>query len=642
MRGRIRVVGLICLLIGPACLAAEQTPRVVFSQADAAIQAGRSVDVSAVIKQLGGYPIAPYLGYRELASRVDEVFATDILAFGEAYPELPVIGVLATRWLYHAGAAADWNGFRRIDGGGGGSVLECYRLQAERAAKGISADWLGRARALWTVGYSQPRACDPVFEVLYERQALSAERRWERIHLLMKAGQPRLADALRQRLDPAQRFRLDHWINAISSPAETLARPSFDLTAGWGREIVEDAFRRLGRNEPAEALMLLHRYREHGWLDSGTLHALQRYVALNAAYSRHERALQWLDTLPAAVVDAKVREWTARVALGEQNWPRLRDATAMLPEVLRQTAEWTYWRGVALARTGDSPPARRLLAPLADERRYYGFLAADLLGQPYAMNHRAAPRDENGIRELARRPGLIRARELFDVGLHEAARREWHAALGAAGRDTWRNAAHLALDWGWYGRTVHAVTRAGLHDALELRFPLAFRERLAAHAQRAGVDLALAYALMRKESAFEPAAISRVGARGLMQVMPETARQLARELGMPAPGLGDLLAPDYNLRLGAAYLQRMLVRFDGSLILAAAAYNAGPTRTQGWQRDNAGQPGPVRVENITYGETRDYVKGVLAFRAVFDWQLHGEARRLSQAMGDGPLLAALP
>lgn len=641
MRGRIRAVGLACLLIGPACLAG-QTPRAIFSKADEAIQAGRPVDVAAVMARLGGYPIAPYLRYRELMSRLDEVSAGDVLAFGRTYPALPVADVLETRWLYHAGAAGDWRGFRRVDGGQGGSTLECYRLQAERALGGVSADWLQRARSLWTVGHSQPRACDPVFDVLYQRHALSAERRWERIRLLMAAGRTRLAGVLRVHLNPEQRYRLDHWLAAVASPEKVLPQPGFDLTADWGREILLDAFRTLARSEPAEALAFLRKYRQHGWLDSETLNGLQRYTALRAAYSRHDQALRWLDALPAAVVDATVREWTARVALCEQDWLRLREAAAALPKSLRQTAEWTYWRGVALAHTGEPEAARRLLAPLAGQRRYYGFLAADLLGQPYAMNHRVAPRDEEGIRELARRPGLVRARELFEVGLHELARREWHAALAGAGRDTWRNAAHLALDWGWYGRTVHAVTRAGLHDALELRFPLAFREQVVAQARRAGVDPALTYALMRKESIFQPAAISRVGARGLMQVMPATARQLARELGVPAPGPGDLLSPEYNLRLGTAYLRRMLARFDGSLMLAAAAYNAGPTRTEGWQRDNAGLPGPVRVENITYGETRAYVKSILAFRAVFDWQLHGEARRLTAAMGDGPVLAALP
>jgi soluble lytic murein transglycosylase len=640
MRWRIRVAAGICLLVGQVCLGA-QNPQLIFSRADADLQAGRDVDVGAVIERLGDYPIAPYLRYRELLLRLDSATAEEILAFARLYPQLPVVSVLQTRWLYQAGADGDWHGFRRVDSGQGGATLECYRLQAERALGAVSADWIERARGLWTVGRSQPRACDPVFEVLYQRDALSPERRWRRVELLMAAGQTGVAASLRSRLEPAQRVRLEMWIAAIATPQEVLSRPEFALDTEWGRTVAVDGFQQLARTDPGQALALIRLYRERRWLDTAILDELQRYTALQAAYSRHPQALRWLDALPAPAIDATVREWTARVALGEQNWPRLREAVATLPEVLRNTPEWTYWRAVALAHTGDIDAARTLLLPLSGQRQYYGFLAADLLGRSYAMNHRPVPRDQEGIRELAQRPGIVRARELFQVGLHEAARREWYTALAGADRDTWRDAAHLALDWGWYGRTVHAANRAGLHDAVDLRFPLAFRDQIVDQARQAGLDPALVYALIRKESAFEPTAVSRVGARGLMQIMPATAGQVARRVDAPPPVNGRLLSPEYNLRLGTAYLRRMLARFNGSLIMAAAAYNAGPTRTEGWQQDNAGLPGPIQVENITYGETRDYVKSVLAFRAVFDWQLHGEARRLTAAMGEAPLLAGL-
>ncbi len=641
MRRRIGLAGLLLFAATelPAASAPQISPRALFLQTDAALRDGEDVDVAAVINRLDDYPLAPYLRYRELAADPDGASAGDMLTFRERHADLPVAAGLEARWLTAAGAARKWQAFRRVDRGHGGARIACYRLRAERADAGVDARWLDRARELWIVGRSQPDACDPVFEELYARDALSPAQRWERVGRLMTAGQTGTARSLREHLDGAQQVRLDRWLAMAADPAAQLADLGFAVDSEWAREIVEYGFRRLGASDHERALELLSRYRQDGRLAADRLDALQRHAALQAAYSRHPRALRWLDDLPSPVVNDRVREWRARVALGSQDWRRLRAAVSVLPPSDQMSPEWTYWRGVALARTGHPERAANALEPLSTERRYYGFLAADLLGRPYNMNHEPAARREDGVRALAGRPGMIRARELFEIGFHEEARREWHAALAGANATVWADAAQLALDWGWYGRVVNAAANAGLHDALELRFPLAFREQLAGQAEAAGIDLALAYALIRKESAFESTAISRVGARGLMQVMPRTARYLASELGEDPPGVADLLDPAVNLRYGSVYLDRMLDRFDGNLLTAAAAYNAGPTRAEGWLRDNAGQPGPVWVENITYGETRDYVKSILAFRVVFDWQLSGEARRITDAMSSGPAFA---
>lgn len=611
---------------------AVRDDRALFLAADQAIQQGEDVDLPVLMERLDGYSLAPYLVYRDLSMRLEQADAEEVLAFRERYGHLPVTGILERRWLTVAGEQGNWNGFRQVDRGLGGGILDCYRLQASRAASGVDDDWLRRARALWSVGRSQPEACNPVFEVLYEREALSETQRWARVEALMRAGNTGVARAIAERLTPSQREWLGHWLAVTANPTDTLARPAFDPTHDKGRAILKDGLQRLARQDQDQATAILATIRDNGWMSEEEAREMQRYIALRAAYDRDAGALALLDALPAAQRDAHVARWQALTALSAQDWRRLRAAILDLPQTQQDDLQWRYWRAVALARTGDRVSAARILHDLSQRRHYYGFLAADLLNRPYAMNHRPAQRDEEGIEALSRRPGLVRAREFFELGYHEAARREWHAALAGSAADTWRDAAHLALDWGWYGRTVHAANRAGLHDALELRFPLAFRDRLVSHSRKAGIDPALAMALIRKESAFDPGAVSRVGALGLMQLMPATARSVADDLGVPVPSNDALLAPEANLRLGQAYLDRMLERFDGSIAAAVAAYNAGPTRTQGWREENAGLNGTLWVENITYGETRDYVKSVMAFRVVFDWRLDGKSRRLTPAL----------
>ena len=628
------------LVLGTACAGEtvdvndEQRER--FLAAYERLENRQPVDVGLQQRALAGYPLAPYLTYRDLLNRISRADPAEVRAFLDQHDDLPVTGLLTGRWLNSLGRRADWETFLEFDDGRGGSQATCYRLRARRHVDGVDDAWLDEARELWTVGHSQPEACDPVFAELYERGALGAERRWRRIELIMGAGNPRLARAIRHRLGEEEQRWLSHWLRLSERPAAVLRDPGFDTTVGRGRTLALDGFQRLARADRDAALRLLARYEDEQRLATEDIHGVRREIALRAAYSREPRALALLESLPTGVVDEQVREWRARVSVGQQNWPAVVRAVEAMPAAEQGQSEWRYWLAHALREAGEMVRAEALLTELAGERHYYGFLAADTLGRPYTMNHEPAPLDRARKAELGSRPGIVRAREWLRLGYTTEARREWHAALADAGNDDWGQAAQLAMSWGWYDRVVHAANRAGLHNALELRFPLAYRDSVESDARAAGVDPALVFALIRKESAFNPEARSPVGALGLMQVMPGTGREVARRHGMGSPSPGQLLSPDTNLRLGNLFLAEMLERFEGNMILAGAAYNAGPNRTDGWKADNAGQPAAVWIENITYGETRDYVKSLLAFRAVFDWQLRGEPRSLAAVMHTMP------
>ncbi|MCP1675081.1 soluble lytic murein transglycosylase [Natronocella acetinitrilica] len=605
------------------------------------LEAGRSIDLAAEQRALAGYPLTPYLAYRDLHNRINRAEPREVRRFLDDHEGLPVSGLLHNRWLSSLGRRGEWTTFLEFDHGRGGAALACYRLRAERnAGGGIDDTWLQSARELWTVGHSQPNACDPVFAELYDRGALSAERRWQRIEQSMLAGNTGLARALRPRLGRDQQLALDQWLEVAANPARALRNDQLEGSTERGRSIVMDAFNRLARSDRDAARRLLDRYTADGRITADDAVAVQRQIALRAAYSRTPESRELLESLPSGARDASVLEWTARIKVGRQDWPEVIQAIEVMDEEQRGQSEWRYWLGHALLEVGQVAEAEVLLDTLSTERHYYGFLAADSLGRPYAMNHRPAARDAAVIAAVQQKPGVVRAREWLLLGYATEARREWHAALAGADAETWTGAAHLARDWGWYDRSVDAANRGGQHDDLELRFPLAYRNAIEDGARHAGVDPALVFALIRKESAFNPDARSRVGALGLMQVMPATGREVARRHGMGAPSTDDLRSPAQNLRLGNLYLAEMLTRFEGNMILAGAAYNAGPNRTEGWKTDNAGLPAAVWIENITFGETRDYVKSLLAFRAVFDWQLRGEARSLAAVMQTMPGIAA--
>ncbi len=127
---------------------------------------------------------------------------------------------------------------------------------------------------------------------------------------------------------------------------------------------------------------------------------------------------------------------------------------------------------------------------------------------------------------------------------------------------------------------------------------------------------------------------SNAGAVGVMQLMPETGRHMAREISFPYSGLATLTDQSSNIRLGTLYLQKMLVRFDNHPVLATAAYNAGPRRVEAWLPEGKQLDARIWIENIPYNETRSYVRRVLTADTIFNWRLTGNTKRISSALGD--------
>ncbi|HET7359418.1 MAG TPA: transglycosylase SLT domain-containing protein, partial [Rhodanobacteraceae bacterium] len=259
-----------------------------------------------------------------------------------------------------------------------------------------------------------------------------------------------------------------------------------------------------------------------------------------------------------------------------------------------------------------------------------GFLAADQLRQPYVICPRALPDAPRQRQALLAQPGLTRAFELFAVGMLPAARREWAHALDGADADTVRLAADLANRYGWYDRAIFAFSSG---DALHLyaqRFPLARQDGVTAQSADAGIDPAWAYAIIRAESAWMPDAHSGADARGLMQLLPGTARLVSRRQGIAFDG--DLYEPRTNIALGTHYLAHMAARYGGAPWLASAAYNAGPGRVDQWLAARGELPPDLFIATIPFHETREYVARVLAFSVIYDWRLHGRAVPMTARM----------
>ena len=266
------------------------------------------------------------------------------------------------------------------------------------------------------------------------------------------------------------------------------------------------------------------------------------------------------------------------------------------------------------------------------------FLSCDWLDRGYTMAQSDAKPDEAVIAELAARPALLRVRELLYHGQEFDASREWWRATRNLSETEWLAAGHLAHRWGWHYQAILAMVKASRWDEIDTRFPILHRQPFEAQAGRQGLPVQLMLALARQESAFRPEALSPAGARGLMQLMPATARDVARLHDIPYRSESQLFEPDLNIALGTSYYRDMLDRFQDNRILATAAYNAGPGRVQSWLTASGGRlPFDAWIETIPFTETRNYVQNVLTFSAIYAHRLGTAERILSPRERHQPL-----
>ncbi|MFQ5626622.1 MAG: transglycosylase SLT domain-containing protein, partial [Methyloligellaceae bacterium] len=297
------------------------------------------------------------------------------------------------------------------------------------------------------------------------------------------------------------------------------------------------------------------------------------------------------------------------------------------------------WTARALESLGWHDDADSIYTELARERSYYGFLAADRIDHDYQLNHRALEYSDHELRLLAAQPGAMRARELYGLGRTVDARREWRMFTRSMTDEELARAAKLAHGWGWHGRAIMTVARTPHLDDLELRFPLAYHDRVLEQARAQRLDPAWMYAIVRQESAFVADARSPAGALGLMQIMPGTGRKIGRSLDKPLKNRRQLLDADISLEFGSTYLRILLDQLDNHSVLAAAAYNAGPHRVERWRPAERNMSADLWIETVPYRETREYLRHVLAYTTIYERRLGRETVRLSARLAPIPARA---
>jgi soluble lytic murein transglycosylase len=330
------------------------------------------------------------------------------------------------------------------------------------------------------------------------------------------------------------------------------------------------------------------------------------------AARRHEAvALDWYQRAGLVAVTDFQREWWTRAALRAGDWQTVQRVTESMGESTRAQAVWRYWRARALQANGQRQAANAIFLALSREHHYYGQLAEEELGPVMQAPQINVKTGGETVAAIARNPGIARAQALYDLGLRSDATLEWNWTIQRFSDTQLLSAAELARQIEWYDRAIDTAERTReLHD-FELRFLAPYRELARQAASDNQIDEAWVFGLMRQESRFINVARSNVGAAGLMQIMPATARWIAQRLGIKKFNTSEMQDPARNIQFGSYYLKHVQTSLDGSPVLATAAYNAGPGRAQRW-RSSQPMEAAVYIESIPFTETRDYVKKVMS------------------------------
>ena len=616
-----------CLLVSSLSVSAAQAAtltqqRQYYDQAKAALAKGDKGPYQRYASALRDYPLEPYLAYDELTARLKWASNDEIEKFLAEHGDLPQISWMKLRWLRWLAERGEWKTFiNYYDPALNFTELDCLYGQYQ-LSHGMRTEGNATAEKLWLVGKSQPNACDPLFARWAAEGQLTEQKRWQRAKLAAEARNYGLVTHLIKTM-PTLGNHGKHLLEVAQKPELLKQTARFTQTDPAMADVVGLGLRRLARQDPESALKLLDGYAQRMKFSSDEQVAIAREIGLTLAKRFDARALQVMAKYDPELRDNTVSEWRARLLLRLGRWDEANQLTRKMPAELGNTNRWRYWqaRSLQLAQPNSQEP-KALYQALAKERDFYGFMAADQVQAPYQLNNKPLALSPQTIQKVRNSAAIRRALEFHARGQVADGRREWYNVSRLFSRDEMVAQARLAYEMGWYFPAIRTISQAQYWDDLDVRFPMAHREHLVREAKNRDIHSSWVFAVTRQESAFMADAKSHVGAMGLMQLMPATAKETAQRFGIPLSSPQLAYRPDINIQLGAAYLSQIYGQFNGNRVLASAAYNAGPGRVRQWLRGANHLSYDVWIENIPFDETRQYVQNVLSYSVIYGEKLN--------------------
>ena len=565
-------------------------------------------------QELADYPLAMYLDALVIEGNLHYATADEMKTFMASAGDSPLAMRTLRSFVRHKVEDRRWQTIIEVtDRSDLSTELSCHRAHAlmnrRRASSAIPL--LNNA---WSVGKSQIKACDPAFKTWFKHSGPTDEVVWERA---LKAADARNSYLLRY----LQRFASRDLKRSLADLAEIYRRPDRVTQKVRGRavhqrDIAYIGVKRLARVNPGKAYNALQELKTRFDFETGQLSEMHGLIVRHSLFAKSAAPAQWILEQLMALDDDELTEIHLRATIETADWTGFREAYTWLSAEKQNTDEWRYWRAIA-AGPGEAEFAQTTFEQLALGRGFHAYLAATTLAKPLSLGM-ASEVESELVSDVAQETAIeshavvARVSELLALGMEWEARTEFRSGLDDP--QIALSLSELAAESGRHSWAIEAAAAAGAWGRVDLRFPVVFEDEFENAAEESGLSVEALLAVARRESALSADAVSEVGARGLMQLMPSTARLTARKHNYRY-SRSRLMRPGYNTAVGGLYYADLIDNYEGNRVLALAAYNAGPNRVRRWRE--GGLSVARWVDTIPFKETREYVRAVLAYNVIY-------------------------
>ncbi len=487
--------------------------------------------------------------------------------------------------------------------------LTCHNLNFKLQLGAPEKQIFEQVTALWLVDKSQPKACDGLFKKWRKKGLMTQELIWQRLTLVAQHGQHNLIPYLTRQLPKNERYLGELYHKMRRDPSASAGLYRFKKATQKEGEIAIYGIKRLIWRDTDLALRAWQKLEKKFDFEDQQKQGVYYTFAIALASKKHPEAKFWLNKVPVHKHDKKLMQWQLSNMLQARDWPGV---IAYFTGKSNLSHGQHYWLAYAHLKKGEGEAALKIWQELAVKRNYYGFMSAARLGLPVGLEYQAIEIATETKELVENAPGFVRAKALHELKRFTSARREWNYLINTSTQGEKLAAAELAHHLDWHGDVIRTVAGMGEYNYLDLRFPKAYEALFKKYTKKNKIDLSWGYAISRRESSFVAQARSKAGAVGLMQLLPSTAKYIAKS----HVNRRKLIEPKTNIKLGTKYLSYLKRKNNNNEILATASYNAGYHRVLKWLPED-----PIEVElwieSIPYKETRDYVKNVFAYRQVY-------------------------
>ncbi len=612
------LVGLMLIQWNASANVTLEEQRKLFVQAESVANSPKSRTYKRLMDKLDGYPLKPYIEYKTLSNFAYLSNKKAIQTFLEDYRYSPMDRPLRKKWLNYLAKKGENRLFEQSYRDIGDTALTCIHANNLLKDPKTKAQGLAIAERLWVVGRSQPKACDPVFKVWQQAGLRTPQHVWDRLSLAANGGNHTLIPYLKTLLSDEKKYLADLWLRIRRSPSQVSRISHFPgKFPELETQILTYGLKRLAWRDRDLALRSWERQSARFQFSPAQLEQIAHRFAISLALKNHPKATYWLQKANQLNPDSELIRWHLAHTLREFNWQGAIDVLDSVPRSVTQDNVFQYWRARAFEQLSASTLAQEGYENLAKNRHYYGFLASGKLQQAPKLNNAPIQVTPEELTKIAQNPATQRAMEFRQLNRPVSARREWNFLQSQLNSVDKATAAVFADQQGWHEQAIFGFSKAGYLNDIQKRFPMPFKAEIIRYAKHYQIDPAWAFSIARRESSFMPDAASGAGALGLMQVLPSTAKYLAKK----PVSRKTLFNPEQNLKFGTQYLRYLMDKMDNNQILATASYNAGWRNVKNWLPKDQALPADLWIETIPFKETRNYVQAILAYKYIYNYQL---------------------